>query len=114
MHTAGLLEPTRSTAGRRRPTYRLSAATTAALRVALAYRTGSIDVDDAKLLRHLERHRRIANEDVRTYLDCDVATARNRLTRLRQKGYIDFAPGGSKRGPAVEYVATAMVDRLDD
>jgi len=110
MHGAGLLEPTRSTAGRRRSSYRLSAPTAAALRSALSYRTGSIDIDDAKLLRHLKRHRRIANEDVRNYLECDVATARNRLTRLRKRGYITIDPAGPARGPLVEYVATAKVD----
>lgn len=110
MHTAGLLEPTRSTASRRRPSYRLSAKAAAALRPALKYRTGRVDMDDAKLLRHLKRHRRIANEDVRNYLECDVATARNRLTGLRKKGYITIDPEGPKRGPLVEYVATEKVD----
>jgi len=113
MHTAGLLEPTRSTAGRRRPSYRLSARTAAALRSALRYRTGTIDIDDAKLLRHLKRHRRIANEDVRNYLECDVATARNRLTRLRNRGFITIDPDGPSRGPLVEYVATSKVDDAD-
>jgi ATP-dependent DNA helicase RecG len=110
MHIAGLIEPTRSTAGRRRPSYRLSAGTAGALRSALKYRTSTIDMDDAKLLRHLRRHRRIANEDVRNYLECDVPTARNRLTRLRKKGYITIDPAGPRRGPLVEYVATEKVD----
>jgi ATP-dependent DNA helicase RecG len=113
MHTAGLVEPTRSTATRRRPSYRLSAKTAAALRPALKYRTGTIDMDDAKLLRHLKRHRRIANEDVRNYLECDVTTARNRLTRLRNKGYIKIDPEGPSRGPLVEYVATEKVDEIE-
>jgi ATP-dependent DNA helicase RecG len=113
MHSAGLLEPTRSTAGRRRASYRLSARSAAALRPALKYRTGSIDLDDAKLLRHLKRHRRIANEDVRNYLECDVATARNRLARLRKRGYIAIDPDGAKRGPLVEYVATEKVDDVE-
>ena len=113
MHRAGLLEPTRSTASRRRPSYRLSAKAAAALRPALRYRVGTIDIDDAKLLRHLKRHRRIANEDVRNYLECDVATARNRLTRLRKQGYIRIDPDGPTRGPLVEYVATDKVDRAE-
>jgi len=46
MHSAGLLEPTRSTAGRRRPSYRLSVRTAAALRPALQYIT--IDPDGPK------------------------------------------------------------------
>jgi ATP-dependent DNA helicase RecG len=113
MHNAGLLEPTRSTANRRRASYRLSVTAAAALRPALKYRTGTIDIDDAKLLRHLKRHGRIANEDVRNYLECDVATARNRLTRLRNRGYITIDPKGPKRGPLVEYVATAKIDEVE-
>jgi len=113
MYTVGLVEPTRSTAGRRRASYRLSAKAAAALRPALKYRTGTIDIDDAKLFRHLKRHRRIANEDVRNYLECDLATARNRLTRLRKRGFIAIDPDGPKRGPLVEYVATGKVDELD-
>lgn len=113
MHEAGLLEPTRSTAGRRRASYRLSAGAAAALRPALKYRTGTIDIDDAKLIRHLKRHRRIANEDVRNYLECDVVTARNRLTRLRNRGLIAIDPDGPKRGPTVEYIATSRLDEIE-
>jgi ATP-dependent DNA helicase RecG len=112
MADAGLVEATRSSRRRQAPTYRLTQSTLAGLRTALTYRTETIDSDDAKLLRHLKRHRRIANEDVRSYLNCGVATARNRLTRLRAMGWIDFAPGGPRRGPSVEYVATDLVDRL--
>lgn len=110
MESARLLEPTRSSARRQWPSYRLAPAVIAALRGALTYRVDSIDSDDIKLIRHLKRHRRIANEDVRAYLDCDVATARNRLARLRAKALIDFDPEGPKRGPNVVYVATAKVD----
>ncbi len=113
MQSAGLLEPTRSTANRRRASFRLSPRTAAALRPALRYRTGTIDVDDSKLFRHLKRHRRIANEDVRNYLECDVATARNRLARLRKRGYIRIDPDGAQRGPLVEYVATEKVDTVE-
>ena len=82
------------------------------MRGALTYRVETINSDDAKLIRHLRRHRRISNEDVRSYLDCDVATARNRLTRMRQKGWIEFAPDSSRRGPNVEYVATQAIDSV--
>jgi len=114
MRGAELLEPTRSTARRQHPSYRLSQAALAGMRTALTYRAETIDSDDSKLIRHLKRHRRISNEDVRNYLDCDVATARNRLTRMRNKGWIDFAPGSPKRGPHVEYAATERVDALRD
>lgn len=108
-----LLEPTRSTARRQYPAYRLSRAAAAGMRAALTYRVESIDSDDGKLIRHLKRHRRISNEDVRNYLDCDIATARNRLTRMRKNGLIEFAPDSPKRGPSVEYVASAAVATLD-
>jgi ATP-dependent DNA helicase RecG len=76
------------------------------MRAAVTYRVTSIDNDGQKLLRHLRRHKLISNEDVRSYLDCDIATARNRLTRLRKLGLIDFAPDSPHRGPNVVYVAT--------
>lgn len=63
------------------------------------------------LAREIARLR--IDEDVRGYIDCDVATARNRLTRMRRKGWIEFAPGSPKRGPNVEYAATDKIDALD-
>lgn len=112
MQRENLLEPTRSTSRRQYPSYRLNQAASAGMRGALTYRVETIDSDDAKLIRHLKRHRRISNEDVRNYLDCDVATARNRLTRMRRKGWIAFAAGSPKRGPHVEYAATDAIDAL--
>jgi ATP-dependent DNA helicase RecG len=106
MQEAGLLQPTKSTARRALPNYTLTPTTVAGLRSALTYRTDSIDADDEKLLRHLKRHKRITNEDVRNYLDCDIMTARNRLKRLRNKKLIDFAPNSPRRGAMVVYVAT--------
>lgn len=106
MRDGGVVEPTQGTARRQFPSYRLTHSVAAALRGALTYHADSIDSDDAKLLRHLERHGVISNADVRGYLDCDVQTARNRLVRLRRKGWIDFAPGSPRRGPKVEYHAT--------
>lgn len=113
MEQNGLLTPTARTARSASPRYRLAAKPKAALRQALTYRVGDIDADDAKLVRHLRRHGSITNEDVRDYLDCDVATARNRLTRMRNKGWIEFAPGSAKRGPAVSYAATAKLDEAE-
>jgi ATP-dependent DNA helicase RecG len=112
MQEQQLVEPTRASARRQFPSYRLTASSRSALRGALAYRIESIDSDDAKLIRHLKRHRRISNQEVRDYLDCDVSTARNRLQRMRQKGWIDFPASGPKRGPNVEYEALPAVDQL--
>ena len=113
MAGAGLVEPTRATVRKQFPSYRLTASARVALRGALAYRVDSIDSDDAKLVRHLKRHGRISNQDVRDYLDCDVPTARNRLTRLRQKGWIDFAPESARRGPNVSYIALPDLDEIE-
>lgn len=103
MQKLGILQPTRGTVRRQYPNYALAAATLSAMRGALHYRADSIDVDDQKILRHLERHSRISNEDVRNYLDCDIPTARNRLSRLRKRGLIEFAPDSPSRGPNVVY-----------
>lgn len=110
MQRAEIVEPTRGTARRQQPSYRLAPASLAALRTALRYRTESIDSDDRKLIRHLRRNGQITNADVRDYLDCDTYTARNRLTRFRQKGWIDFAPDSPRRGPEVVYVKLEKLD----
>lgn len=110
MQREGLVQPTKSTARRAMPNYVLSPKVIAGLRTALTYRSIDIDAEDEKLLRHLSRYRTITNEDVRNYLDCDMATARNRLTRLRKKRLIDFAADSPRRGPKVEYVATSATD----
>ncbi|MGH3924023.1 MAG: ATP-binding protein, partial [Pseudonocardiaceae bacterium] len=106
MQQYGLVQPTRGTVRRQHPNYALSPLATAGMRAAITYRVTTVDSDDQKLLRHLRRHERISNEDVRNYLDCDIATARNRLTRLRKRGLIDFAPDSPRRGPHVVYVRT--------
>lgn len=111
LETADVVEATRGTARRALPSYRLTPRAAAGLRTALSYRTETVDSDDRKLIRHLKRNGRITNADVRDYLDCDTYTARNRLTRLRQKGWIDFAPDSPRRGPDVVYV---KLDKLDD
>ncbi len=110
MQRTQIVEPTRGTARRQQPSYRLASSALAALRTALRYRTESIDSDDRKLIRHLRRNGQITNADVRDYLDCDIYTARNRLTRLRQKGWIDFAPDSPRRGPDVVYVKLEKLD----
>lgn len=110
MRDFALVEATRSSASRRHPSYRLSPGPLAALRTALSYRTETVDSDDQKLVRHLQRYGRITNADVRDFLDCDVLTARNRLRRLRDKGWIDFAPDSARRGPDVQYVKLAALD----
>lgn len=105
-----LWEPTKGTARRSQPSYRLTQGTIAALRSALRYRTETIDGDDQKLIRHLRRNGRITNADVRDYLDCDVFLARDRLARMRKRGWIEFLPGGPTRGADVVYVKTDKFD----
>lgn len=104
MSEVGLVQPTKGTARNQSPKYTLTPASVAGMRAAISYRVDTIDAEDTKLMRHLERHGRISNEDVRNYLDCDNAIARNRLTRLRRKGLIDFAPDSPRRGAKVVYV----------
>lgn len=41
-------------------------------------------------------------------------TARNRLTRLRKRGLIDFALDSARRGANVSYVRTAKLDALGE
>ncbi len=110
MLVAELIEPTKGTARKQFPSYRLGPTPLAALRSGLRYRTQTIDGDDQKLIRHLQRNGRISNADVRDYLDCDTFTARNRLTRFRRKGWIDFAPESPRLGPDVSYIKLTKLD----
>lgn len=110
MQTVNLVHATRGTRGRQHPAYALTAETIAGMRASISYRLATVDADEQKLIRHLRRHGRITNEDVRGYLDCDAATARNRLTSLRRRGLIDFAPDSPRRGPHVIYAKTAALD----
>ncbi|MGH3680467.1 MAG: DNA glycosylase AlkZ-like family protein, partial [Natronosporangium sp.] len=111
MHAANLVHPTtRGTRGGQHPEYTLTAEAVAGMRASISYRLATVDADEQKLIRHLRRHGRITNEDVRGYLDCDAATARNRLTSLRRRGLIDFAPDSPRRGPHVIYARTAALD----
>jgi ATP-dependent DNA helicase RecG len=110
MQAANLIHPTRGTRGRQHPRYTLSVETIAGMRASISYRVTTIDADEQKLVRHLKRHGRITNEDVRNYLDCDAATARNRITSLRNRGLIDFAPESPRRGPYVIYAKTEALD----
>jgi ATP-dependent DNA helicase RecG len=112
MREANLVEPTRATQRRQHAHYVLTPTAIAGMRDAVSYRRRSLESDDQKLIRHLQRHGRISNEDVRAYLDCDMATARNRLTALRKRGLIDFAPGSPRRGPQVAYVKTAEFESI--
>jgi ATP-dependent DNA helicase RecG len=108
---AGLLTTTAATATRRHPTYRLSPVAVAGMRRAITYRTVSLDRDDGRILRHVQRYGRIANEDVRSYLGCDLATARNRLASLRRRGLLVIAPGSPRRGRYVVYAGTSRVEQ---
>ncbi|MGW8725733.1 RNA-binding domain-containing protein [Streptomyces sp. NPDC055808] len=114
MQDAGILQATKGTIRRQHPNYTLASGTIAGMRAAISYRVASIDTDDQKLIRHLRRHGRITNEDVRNYLDCDIPTARNRLTRLRNRGLIDFAPDSPRRGSAVVYIKTEKLDEVEE
>lgn len=113
MQEARIIQATKGTVRRQHPNYSLTSNAIAGMRAAISYRVASIDTDDQKLIRHLRRHGRISNEDVRNYLDCDIPTARNRLTRLRKRGLIDFAPDSPRRGSAVVYVKTDKLDGIE-
>lgn len=110
MQAAGFIHVTRGTRGRQHPAYTLTAETVAGMRASISYRLATVDADEQKLIRHLRRHGRITNEDVRSYLDCDAATARNRLTSLRKRGLIAFAPDSPRRGPYVVYTKTPSLE----
>ncbi|MDZ7578929.1 MAG: ATP-binding protein [Candidatus Nanopelagicales bacterium] len=101
-----IVQPTKATSRRSHPKYGLTPKAITAMGEAVSYRTRSIDQDDRKIIAHLLRHSRITNEDVRNYLDCDTATARNRLSRFRSLGLITLDPSGRKKGPTASWIPT--------
>lgn len=97
-----LLEPTRATARRVSPRYRLRAATLAQLGREVTYhRQDPVDLD-AKVRRHMADYGEINNRTLQSLFDVDVQRARSMLDDLRRRGLVEKRPG-SERGRGVRY-----------
>lgn len=102
MADARITEPTRKTAQRPAPTYRLHPEAVAGLARALTYHRRQVDGSDEKVLEHIREYGYVTNRTVQRMFDIDVYRARNLLADMRQRGLIAKI-GDARGGPGVRY-----------
>jgi ATP-dependent DNA helicase RecG len=94
----GILEPTRHTAGRRYPSYRLRSRPLAQLGRAIVYGTRGLDETDTKIIEHVREFGHITNAALQRMFDIHMFAARDLLNDLRKRGILikmDEARGGT-------------------
>ena len=114
------LEPTRRTASRALPTYRLRDLVLAELGRAVHYHRRSGDDIDRKVIAHVAEYERVTNATVRNLLDVSVTRASGILRDLVDRAVL-VKTSTQQRGSAVEYgpgpgfpdVALPMAPRSD-
>jgi ATP-dependent DNA helicase RecG len=97
-----MLEPTRETAGRRRPTYRLREEVLNELGTSVPYRRRTTDEIDRKVIAHVREYDRVTNRTVQNLLDVGVDRAKAILADLVGRGIL-VKTSAAQRGPSVEY-----------
>lgn len=97
-----LLEPTRQTAGRRRPSYRLREAALRQLGPAVTYRRRTTDEIDRKVVSHVSEYGRVTNRTLQNMLDMNVHRAKDVLADLVARQVL-VKTSQAQRGPTVEY-----------
>ncbi|MBQ1021515.1 putative DNA binding domain-containing protein [Micromonospora sp. D93] len=97
-----LLEPTRGTANRTQPTYRLAAESLTRLGNAVAYHGRKSDEVDRKVIEHMRDYDEINNRTVQRLFDVDVYAARDILKDLVDRQIITRT-SEQTRGVAVRY-----------
>jgi ATP-dependent DNA helicase RecG len=98
----GMTEPTRSTARRSRPTYRLRGSVLSQLGPAITYRRRAPDEIDRKVVDHMREYGKVTNRTVRNMFDVDVQRAKTILGDLVERGVI-VKTSTRQRGPNIEY-----------
>lgn len=97
-----LLEPTRESARRVRPTYRLRGAILQELGSAIRYHRRTTDEIDRKIIEHVREYDRVTNKTVRNLLDVKVDRGAAILRDLVDRGVL-VKTSAAQRGPSVEY-----------
>ncbi len=97
-----LLEPTRESARRSHPRYRLREAPLAALGSAVAYRRRTTDQLDRKVIEMLRETETINSRIIKVMLDLDTRSASRLLSDMVSRGILTKLEG-PKRGPGVLY-----------
>lgn len=97
-----MLEPTRESARRSRPTYRLRGAILQELGSAIGYHRRTTDEIDRKVIEHVREYDRITNKTVRNLLDVKVDRSAAILRDLVERDIL-VKTSTAQRGPSVEY-----------
>jgi len=95
-----LLEPTRESAARSWPTYRLRGEALRSLGAAAVYNRRTVDDIDRKVLAHIREYEKITNRTLQNFLDVDVWKARDILADLSKREIL-VRVSRQSRGPAV-------------
>lgn len=97
-----LLEPTRESAARVRPTYRLRGETMRGLGAAVVYNRRTVDDIDRKVVSHVREYGKITNRTLQNFLDVTMLKARDILADLSHRGVL-VRVSPQSRGPKVEW-----------
>jgi ATP-dependent DNA helicase RecG len=97
-----MLEPTRQSARRSNPTYRLRGEALQILGAAVAYQRRTTDEIDRKVIEHVQEYGKITNRTVRNLLDVGTPRAAAILGDLVSRDVL-VKTSDAQRGPSVEY-----------
>ncbi len=98
----GILEPTRQSARRAHPIYRLRGEVLKALGPAVPYQRRTIDEIDRKVIAHVHEYGKVTNRTVQNLLDVGINRARDILADLVRRRMLRKT-SAHERGPGVEY-----------
>jgi ATP-dependent DNA helicase RecG len=99
-----ILEPTRQTARRSLPSYRLRGEVLRALGSAIPYQRRTVDEIDRKVIAHVREYGMVTNRTVQNLLDVGLQRAKTILADLVKRGVL-VKTSPHERGPGVEYGA---------
>lgn len=102
LEPVGMIEPTRSTASRTHPNYRLRGDVLKVLGASLPYQRRTVDEIDRKIIAHVREYGRITNATVQNLLDVKVTRASQILKDLVDRQIL-VKTTQQQRGPGVEY-----------
>lgn len=97
-----ILEPTRQTARRLHPSYRLRGDALKALGSAVAYQRRTVDEIDRKVVAHVREYGKVTNRTIQNLLDVSLQRAKSILSDLVQRRILKKT-SAHERGPGVEY-----------
>jgi ATP-dependent DNA helicase RecG len=98
----GILEPTRQSARRSHPTYRLRGEVLRALGPSVPYQRRTVDEIDRKVIAHVQEYGKITNRTVQNLLDVGINRARDILADIVRRRILRKT-SAHERGPGVEY-----------